>query len=250
MGFSEMMRRALAGLLAAALLAGPARALEPQKGEWGTIKRCEKSVCDIILKKEPKGDNPDCNIVKTWAKSTIKQGESQAVSWGFGDTRCQANLQVDRAQMIAALTQPKYTLRVPTQTVKCVIEQDGELKPITAKAAPKLKFKDGKADKIWINLEKIDGPENVTGTISTIAAMEDKLGIFHGSLIKSVNKFIHKRCAQKYGPNAKVAEDYDDDGKPVKPAKVKTPDAPPAKPKPAAEKPAAKPEPAKAKATP
>ena len=80
--------------------------------------------------------------------------------------------------------------------------------------------------------------------------MEDKLGIFHGSLIKSVNKFIHKRCAQKYGPNAKVAEDYDDDGKPVKPAKVKTPDAPPAKPKPAAEKPAAKPEPAKAKATP
>ncbi len=240
MGFGEMMRRVLAGLLAAALLAGPARALELQKGEWGTIKRCEKSVCDIILKKEPKGNNPDCNIVKTWSKSTIKQGESSAVSWGFGDTRCQANLQVDRAQMIAALTQPKYTLRVPTQTVKCVIEQDGELKPITAKAAPKLKFKDGKADKIWINLEKIEGPENVTGTISTIAAMEDKLGIFHGSLIKSVNKFIHKRCAQKYGPNAKVAEEFDDDGKPVKPAKEKKPDAPPAKPKPAAEKPAAK----------
>jgi len=39
MGFGEMMRRALAGLLAAALLGGPARALEPQKGEWGTIKR-------------------------------------------------------------------------------------------------------------------------------------------------------------------------------------------------------------------
>lgn len=251
MRFGEMIPPFLAVLAAALLTAGPARALEPQKGEWGTIKRCEKSVCDIILNKAPKGDNPDCNIVKTWAKSTIKQGESKSVSWGFGDTRCKANLQVDRAQIIAALTQPKYTLRVPTQTVKCVIEQDGELKPITAKAAPKLKFKDGKADKIWINLEKIDGPENVTGTISTIAAMEDKLGIFHGSLIKSVNKFIHKRCAQKYGPDAKVAEDYDDDGKPVKPAKAKTTGAEADKAKPAVEKPAAvKPETAKAKATP
>lgn len=245
MGLGEMTRLVLVGLAATVSLAGPARALEPQKGEWGTIKRCEKSVCDIILNKEPKGDNPDCNIVKTWSRSTIKQGESKSVSWGFGDTRCQANLQVSRTQMIAALTQPKYTLRVPTQTVKCVIEQDGELKPITAKAAPKLKFKDGKADKIWINLEKIDGPENVTGTISTIAAMEDKLGIFHGSLIKSVNKFIYKRCAQKYGPNAKVAEEYDDDGKPVKPKK---PEA--AKDKAPAEKPAVKPEPTKAKAAP
>jgi hypothetical protein len=88
----------------------------------------------------------------------------------------------------------------------------------------------------------------VTGTISTIAAMEDKLGIFHGSLIKSVNKFIHKRCAQKYGPNAKVAEEYDDDGKPVK---VKAPAASAAKAKPVREKPAAAPpETAKAKATP
>ena len=88
----------------------------------------------------------------------------------------------------------------------------------------------------WINLEKIDGPENVTGTISTIAAMEDKLGIFHGSLIKSVNKFIHKRCADKYGPEAKTAE-----------AKAEKAGE---KAKPGDKKPAAKPETAKAKVTP
>lgn len=220
----------------APVVAGPALALEPLKNEWDTLQACEKSVCDIILNKVAKGKNPDCNITKTWAKSTIKQGESKAVTWSFGDTRCQAKLDVDRGQIIAALTQPKYTYFVPTQTVKCVIEQDGELKPITAKAAPKLKFKNGKADKIWINLEKIEGPDNVTGTISTIAAMEDKLGIFHSSLIKSVNKFIHKRCAQKYGPDAKTAE-----AEPEADAKAA------AKPKAAKEKPAAAPAPADAK---
>lgn len=217
-------------------LAG-AQALEPLKNEEDSLKRCEESVCNIILKKEAKGKNPACDITKTWAKSTIKKGESKMVSWAFGDTRCQANLQVDRAQIVAALTEPKYTLRVPTQTIKCVVEQEGELRPITAKAAPKLKFKDGQADKIWINLEKIDGPENVAGTISTIAAMEDKLGIFHKSLIKSVNKFIHKRCAEKYGEQAKTAQA--DEGK-----KTEKPKAKPA------DKPAEKPETAKAKVTP
>lgn len=184
-----------------------AKSLEPVPGEEETLKACEKSVCEIILGKQRSGPPPNCNITKTWSQSTIKEGESQSVSWGFGDARCTAKLEIDRAQIVKALTEDKHTLQSPTQTVKCQIVQDGELKPITAKAAPKLKFKKGKADKVWINLEKIDGPDNVTGTISTIAAMEDKLGIFHSSLIKSINKFIHKRCEKKYGPNAEKDEE-------------------------------------------
>lgn len=241
-------------VLAAFVLPGATLALEPDKDEWEKLQACEESVCNIILKKEPAGKNPSCSISKTWAKSTIKQGESKMVSWAFGDTQCRAKLEIDRAVIIKALTEDKYTLRVPTQTVKCVIMQDGQPQPVTAKAAPKIKFKNGRADKIWINLEKVDGPENVTGTISTIAALEDKLGIFHGSLIKSVNKFIHKRCAQKYGPEAKTAKG---DKSPSKDAKAKTADGTSdgaktgAKDIPAA-KPdaAAKPETAKAKVTP
>lgn len=240
-------------ILAAGLMPAlnTALALDPLKGEEQSLKTCEKSVCEIILGKEPKGKNPACNITKTWSKSTIKQGESKMVSWAFGDTRCQANLNVDRADMIAALTEKKFTLRVPTQTVKCVVEQDGQLQPITAKASPKLKFKNGKADKIWINLEKIDGPENVTGTISTIAAMEDKLGIFHGSLIKSVNKFIHKRCAKKYGPDAETAEADEGDEDAEAPKKVEKPSKKKDEAKAGSPKPAAgKTEAAKAKAIP
>lgn len=256
-GLSPALRTLIVCLACA--LASPAIALQPLKGEDESLKACEKSVCEIILGKEPKGKNPTCNITKTWAKSTIKQGESSAVTWAFGDTRCQADLKVERSEMIAALTRDKFTLRVPTQTVRCVVEKDGQPQKVTAMAAPKLKFKKGKADKIWINLEKIEGPENVTGTISTIAAMEDKIGIFHSSLVKSVNKFIHKRCAKKYGPDAETA---DADDAPKGKDKVKDKDKPKADGKkadaqqPVAEKaaataPAAKPtEPVKAKATP
>lgn len=203
-----MLKRYGLMLLASALLtplpvlAKDVKSLEPLPGEEDSLTACEKSVCEIILGKEAKGPPPNCNITKTWAKSTIKDGESKGVSWGFGDARCTTKIDISREQIVKALTAEKHTIQSPKQTVKCQIVQDGELKPIVATAAPKLKFKKGKADKVWINLEKIDGPDNVTGTISTIAAMEDKLGIFHSSLIKSVNKFIYKRCEKKYGPNA------------------------------------------------
>jgi hypothetical protein len=214
----------LAALLASEL---PAHALKPQKGEEASLKACEKSVCEIILSKDSKGKAPHCDITKTWAKDTIKKGENSMVSWAFGDTRCQANLKVAREEIVAALTKEKYTLQVSPQTVNCVVEQDGKAHDLTATAAPKLKFKRGKADKIWINLKTIEGPENVTGTIRTIAAMEDKIGIFHGSLIKSVNKFIHKRCAKKYGPGGTAEAEIDDEDEveaSKKPAKSKAAD--------------------------
>jgi hypothetical protein len=239
----------LAGLLASAL---PAHALKPQKGEEASLKACEKSVCEIILSKEAKGKAPHCNITKTWAKDTIKKGENSMVSWAFGDTRCQADLKVAREDIVAALTKEKYTLQVSPQTVTCVVEQDGKPHDLTATAAPKLKFKRGKADKIWINLKTIEGPENVTGTIRTIAAMEDKVGIFHGPLIKSVNKFIHKRCAKKYGPGATAeaeTDDEDDDEPSKKPAKSAAGAKPPSSEK-AKAKSADKPGAAKADATP
>jgi hypothetical protein len=242
----RLLRAALAMLLplaAASAAAAQAKSLQPLPDEEARLKACEKSVCEIILNKQAKGKDPSCDITKTWSQSTIKQGESKSVSWGFGDARCTASIEIDRAQILAALTQPRYTMRVPTQTVKCHIVQEGELKPIVAKASPKLKFKDGQADKVWINLEKIDGPENVAGTISTIAAMEDKFGIFHKSMLKSINKFIHKRCAQKYGPDAEKEtastgkDGGKDKGKPgdkgktagAKPEKASPDNAPPAK---------------------
>ena len=55
---------------------------------------------------------------------------------------------------------------MPPHTANCVIEQDGQLKSIKATVAPKIVFKDGRAEKIWINLTHIDGPASITGWLS------------------------------------------------------------------------------------
>ena len=68
--------------------------------------------------------------------------------------------------------------------MNCVVERDQQLKPVIIKLAPKLEFKNGKADKVWINLKEIEGPDDIKGTVWTAAKLEDTLGIFHAPMIK------------------------------------------------------------------
>lgn len=195
--------RSIALVLLCAVAAGPGFALEEPPGEAEELKACEKRICTMILEKNPKGDDLKCDVQKTWAKSDLEEGKSKGVSWGFGDARCKADITLKRADIIAALTLPKYTIKIPPQDVHCVIEREGEVKPLTATLAPKLKFKNGKADKVWINLESIEGPSDVKSTIWTAAQLEDTLGVFHRPMLKSIDKFVHRQCAKRYGPDAK-----------------------------------------------
>jgi hypothetical protein len=233
-----------AGALALIAAASFAQALEEPPGEAADLKACEKRACTMILEKNPVGDDLKCDVQKTWAKSTLEGGESKGVSWGFGDARCKANLKLERADIIGALTKPKHTIRIPAQQVNCVIEREGEIKPLTIKLAPKLTFKNGKADKVWINLESIDGPADVKSTIWTAAKLEDTIGIFHRPMLKSIDKFVHKQCAKRYGPGAKVEAENKKGGKDGK-TKVASPAVKPPVAKAATEKSDVKSQPAK-----
>lgn len=196
-------RTGIAGgvLLALASTSAFARSLEVPPDEEAVIKACEKRLCGMILDKKPDGDDLNCDLQKTWAKDSLEGGKSQGVSWGFGDARCNANVTLSRADIIAALTQRKHTIRVPAHDVSCVVIREGEERPVAITMAPKLTFRKGRADKVWINLEKIEGPADVRATVWTAAQLEDKLGLFHRPLIRSINRFIHRRCEQRWGPD-------------------------------------------------
>jgi len=187
-----------AALLAGALTASPGRALEEQKGEQQAIDACDARLCRMLQQKTPSGEDLTCKLSKTWARSTIKEADRTELTWGFGDARCSVELNISRATIVAAVTNGKFKLWVPPHTANCVIEQDGQLKPITATVEPKIVFKNGKAEKIWINLKHIDGPGGVTGWLSAAARLTDSVGIFHRQMVKSVNRYIYKHCPKYY----------------------------------------------------
>lgn len=224
----------LSGLL---ISGGGALALEPDPGEEKAIKACERRLCTMVLGLPPAGPDLSCNVAKTWDRSTLKKGESSSVSWGFGDARCTVDLKLSRADLVGALTSPKYTVVIPEHEVRCIVEQDGKPRPVVAKLAPKLKFKNGKADKIWLNLGDVSGPTAVKATVTMAASLEDTLGIFHRSMLKSVNKFLHTKCGERYHADGRPKDDPEAKtktaDKPDKPAKAPVAKASVVKPAPA-----------------
>ena len=175
-----------------------ANALEEQRGEEAAIKAFDLRLCTILTKKDPKGEDLRCNLTKTWARSTIKEADSHKLSWSFGDAQCTVSVNLSRARLIEVLTGDGRKFFVPPHTANCIVEQDGKREKVTATVSPKLYFKDGKVEKVWVNLTSVDGPANITATLQTAAYLADSLGLFHRRMIKSINKYIERHCAQTY----------------------------------------------------
>lgn len=186
-------------VLAATLLFLPtAQALEEQRGEEAAIKACDKRLCTILMQKNAKGNDLRCSLTKTWARSTIKEADSHKLSWAFGDAQCSVDINLGRAVLVSALTDDHRKLRVPPHTVNCVVEQNGKLEKVTATLAPKIEFRDGKAEKIWVNLTNVEGPAGIKATMQTAAQLADTLGLFHRRMIKSINRYVERHCPKTF----------------------------------------------------
>jgi len=181
----------MAGVLLSASAAG---ALEELRGEEAAIKACDQRLCSILLNKNPKGDDLKCALTKTWAKSQLKDADNATLTWGFGDARCSVDINLKREALVAVMTGERTTFRVSRHTANCIVEQGGKLEKVTAVLAPKIVFKDGKADKIWINLKSVDGPASITLTVQTAAQLADTFGVFHRNMVRSVNRYINRHC--------------------------------------------------------
>jgi hypothetical protein len=177
---------------------------EPQAGEAATLEDCNRRTCTMLREKNPRGEDLQCNITKTWPQATIKRADTLVLRWKFGDARCSVQLHVRRADIVGALTQPEYKLEVPAHTADCLIEDAGQLRTISATLSPRIVFQKGKAEKIWVNLIRADGGARITKFLWAAAKLEDTTGLFHSAMVKAVNRYIYDQCPAKY-PRAMVS---------------------------------------------
>lgn len=195
MGRSSRIVRIAAVIGVSVFASNSAVALEEGKDEKDRLKACEARLCEMVKKKQPATGDFACYLQKTWAKDKIAEGaRAGSVSWSFGDARCNVEVKLPRADALAALGPGTQTLQFPEHAVKCEIERDGAITPVTAKLAPKIEFKDGVAQKAWVNLKDVDGPTAIKGLVSTVATIQDGIGIFHKAMIKAINEQIGKKC--------------------------------------------------------
>jgi hypothetical protein len=177
-----------------------AAALEAQSGEKEAILACERRLCTMLQQGTAAGEDLDCELSKTWVRSVIKGAEQPTLKWGFGDARCSARIHIARAPIAAAISArgKEFKLWLPAHTASCIVEVDGHPHTVTATLAPKLILKDGKVEKIWVNLTGLEGPSAVKATLWTAAKLADDVGLFQWPMLKSVNRFIATTCPRKY----------------------------------------------------
>jgi hypothetical protein len=184
---------------ASVFVATGASALEEGKDEKQQLETCERDLCSILVKREATGKDLQCALQKTWFGSKIKEGAeaTKRLTWKFGDVRCTVEVQARRQELLDALVKPAFELKLAKHAVRCEVEREKEVVPISLSMAPRFQFKDGKAVKAWLGIGEINAPSALKSAIWTAAQLEDTFGIVHADLIKEINRFVHERCPKK-----------------------------------------------------
>lgn len=184
---------------ALAALPSAANALKAGDDEKANLKACEARLCATILDKAPKTGTLACDLKKTWEKSKIVDGvKEKRISWTFGDAQCGVSLKLANDKIVSALTEASYELEFDPHQVSCKIERTDSVTDVQMTLKPKIAFKDGKAEKAWLNVSKIEAPTMIKGAIWTVSRLEDNFGLFHGQMISEINEFMHEKCAKRY----------------------------------------------------
>ncbi len=174
-----------------------AQALEETVSERDALKACEKKICEIVVKKEASGADFACTLTKTWAKDKIKDGiEKKRLSWSLGNARCVIDVGVKRSDILEAMSKPTHTIEFAPQTVKCQVEREKDTLDVAVTMAPKIQFKDGKAEKAWLGVKNIEAPTVIRGAIWTVAQAEDYFGLFHSDMVAEINEFTGQKCTK------------------------------------------------------
>ena len=166
------------------------------QSEKENLKKCELSICQLIVKKNPDGGNVACDLTKTWGQKALQKGASQSkFKWIWGDAKCSTKIDLDRAPLLKALGDPAHDLRMDPTKVECTIGGD-KASTISFTLAPALHFEKGAVTTAQLNIDNIKG-SMMKKIMLKSAQLLDKSKVLDGVIAKEINKFITVKCPAK-----------------------------------------------------
>jgi len=198
------------GVVTELLAVAPARAAEkpPQLSpeltallarEKAYRKACKIEICAILASKSAEGDDIACHVIKTWLKSDIEKIIARShVGWPWGHARCQTDLSLPRATLVAAMREKKYVAKLASHRVTCVLDREkkGDKFEFEVNASARITFENAKAMASSIKWGKVEAPTVVKGVLWSATGLDNKLNIFGSELTRIVNEFVGVKCAE------------------------------------------------------
>jgi hypothetical protein len=173
---------------------------EEEKKEKEGRRKCAIDICSTLHNRKPAEGQVSCDLRKTWRKEALtKVLQRGKVSWPWGDTRCAADVKVDRALLVKAMQDPQFEVQLETYTVSCTIESGGEKAEkydVTAQLKPKVSFKEGKAVKASLNWGKLEAPTLAKSALWSITAADNTFNLLQSIAVEDINEFITTKCME------------------------------------------------------
>lgn len=161
-------------------------------------KDCKVAICAIFHNRKAEGPDVSCSVLKTWRKTQLDKMVSKAkVSWPWGPVSCVAAVKLKRADMIKAMTEPKYEAKFEKHVVKCEVDRGKEASAdINFDFTPTVSFEKGRAVKAQLNWGKIDAPTLVKGAMWTATASDNTFNVLQSTIVEDINDFVDKKCLE------------------------------------------------------
>jgi hypothetical protein len=175
------------------------RELTPEeKAEKEARKACKKTICDILATREANGDDVSCDITKTWRAEDIAKMLGGKIDWPWGKAVCQSKLDIKRAALAKAMSEPEYEIALDPQKVSCTLAQKdgGEPYEVKIALAPKVKFKDGKATEAAINWGEASAPLFIYPLVYAGTGLDNQTNVLGPQVVRMVNEFATRKCAE------------------------------------------------------
>jgi len=169
-----------------------------EKAERESRKACKADICSAMSDKKSDGPDIACKIVKSWRKAQLtKLVAKLKVTWPYGPVRCTSAVNLDRGELVKAVSQEKSSLQLDKHTVNCVVErQEKEPTTLIFDFSPLVSFEKGKAVSAQMNWGKIEAPTLLKSALWTATAADNKINMLSGTLVEDINNFISKKCAE------------------------------------------------------
>lgn len=167
-----------------------------EKAERDGRKSCKVAICAAFRARQTAGGDIACDITKSWRKEQLaKLVGKLKVTWPYAGVRCTSKVALKRADLIKAMTEPKFELTLDPHAVQCAVNRDKDAPTkIAFDFTPKVSFENGKATTAQMNWGKIDAPTVIKSGLWTATAADNTVNVLSGTLVDDINDFIGKKC--------------------------------------------------------
>jgi hypothetical protein len=120
------------------------------------------------------------------------------IFWPWGKAVCESKLELPRATLAKAMTEPEYEVVVREQKVRCTLDQKekGEPYVVGLSMSPEVKFKDGKATEATVNWVPASAPLLIYPLIYAGTGLDNSSNVLGPEVVRLVNSFTTMKCAQ------------------------------------------------------